>query len=198
MTTTQLIIIVVILTIAAYFFFGKKKKIPVATNKNFEDLSRGDRLEISRFGERNDFFTVEIKNKNKHVESDDSLFWYDFEGITNRNEDFWLQLESIDPVEMNAGITKVDVYDLGRPVEDIMKAGKKEEAFRYAGESFYFDEEGEATCHINEGAKSYEYSYREFTNEKDDKYITIEVADNEEPKAYLSFELELDQVKILS
>lgn len=198
MSTTQIIIIVAILTILAYFLIGRKKKVTPKSNKRLEDLSPTDRIEITGFGKGKERLTVEIKNKNRHAKNDGELYWYEYEGITNRNEDFWLQLESINPYELNGGTTKISVYELGTTLENLMSIDSDEIAFRYGGEDFYFDTDGEATCYTNEGSKGYAYSYREFCNEKDDTYISIEIVENEEPKVYLSFDIEAEQIQIIS
>lgn len=198
MGTTELIIIVVILTVVAYYLFGKKKPSISKTNKKLEDLITSDRFEISEFGPHKDRFTVEVTNKNKHVENGEELFWYEFEGLTNRNEDFWLQLESIDPYELNGGTTKINVYELGTSIEDLMSVTDENLAFRYKGQDFYFDTEGSATRYLNGASSGQNYSYREFTNENEDMFVTIEAVQNEEPKAYLSFDIDPNQIQILS
>ena len=198
MSTLQIAIIIVILAIMAYFLLGKKKKVNQKSNRNLEDLAINDRLEISGFGPHNDFLTVEIKNKNEHTEEQEDLFWYEFEGTTNRNEDFWLQLESIEPYELNGGYTKINIYELGVTVEDLMNQQGDNPAFRYSGQDFFFDCDGDAKCNINGSSKSYLYSYLEFTNEDDDIYITVEAVENEEPIVYLSYNIDVNQIQILS
>ena len=197
MGTTQLIIIVIIITVVLYFLFGNNKKGILRKNKKLEDLSTSDRLEILDFGPYKDCFTVVIKSKNRHEEDDDQLFWYEFEGTTSRNEDFWLQLESIDPYDVNGGTTKVSIYELGTTIENLLSVNNQELAFRYKSDDFFLDTEGKAKFFVNNSESGEDYTYREFINGSGDTFISLEISNNEEAKVYLSFALDISQIVIL-
>ncbi len=195
MENSQFVILLLVLSaIGAYFFFKGKKK---SFNTPLEDLKVGTKLSIKKFGDRKEEFTLEVKSKNRHEAEDGDLFWYEYNCISDRGEEFWLQIESIDPYEINGGNRTLNINELGVAVDDLLKIKEGELAFHYLGQAYYMDSGGSARCYINEGEQSYLYAFIEFYDSTDTKYISVEVVEGENPKVYLSFEIETNQINLL-
>ena len=88
-------------------------------NRDFsiENVGPEGKISISGLGVDNEFLNVTINEKTRHYEGDN--LWYELEGETSKGDPFWLQIESINPYQLNCGNEEVDFNSLGISKRDL-------------------------------------------------------------------------------
>ena len=169
-------------------------------NFTIENIGPGGKFSVSNFGENNDFLNITITDKVLHEEGDN--FWYELEGETSHGDPFWLQIESIDPYDLNGGKDELDFNELGLSTADLESLLVGKESFELDNEKFYLDYAGEARAYTEEDDE-YDsdenfrwYRYWEFINKGSDVYIAIQQFENSTPEVTISYPITQHQLKI--
>lgn len=208
MSLMYIILIAAVIAIIIYFFFFRNKKDEEfrrnsdsarGENKrsfNIENVGIGGSFSISNFGPDSKFFNVTVNQKTRRHEGKN--FWYELEGETSTGDAFWLQIESVDPYELNGGIEELDFDDLGVSTTDMEIMRKGNQGFVLDNEPFFFEGEGEAQCYVNdaEDGDFQWYRYWEFSNEGANAFITVEQFEENHPEASISHPIATHQLKI--
>ena len=204
----NLVYVIVFSLIAAisiyYIFFAKSKNEKEQLQRgnsarefSIENVGPGGKIAISNFGEENTFLNISVTEKTRHHEDDN--FWYELEGKTSQGDDFWLQIEAIDPLVMNAGIEKLDFNTLRLSTSDLEQMRVEKKAFEFNNEQFYFGSKGEARAYSSETQDEDDfrwYRYWNFTNENDTVLISIQQLEDSTPEASISYPIKKNQLRI--
>jgi hypothetical protein len=190
--------LVAIITIY-YLFFAKAKEKPEDRQRDFsiENVSPNGKIAISNFGDNSEFLNITITEKTRHHEGDN--FWYELKGNTSEGEIFWLQIESIDPVELNGGKEDLNFNSLGLSTRDLETLRIEQKAFTLNEEQFYFESGGEAQVHQSDAEDEEDfrwYRYWNFTNEQETVFIAIQQLEDSVPTASLSYPINKSQLRI--
>ena len=212
MDTVYLIAFALIALVVIYYMFFTKKETDnefqrddSMTNNSkelsIENVGIGGKLSISNFGKNSDFLNVTIHNKKTHQEDDN--FWYELEGRTSRGDDFWLQIESIEPLILNGGTERISFNDLGISTNDLENLRAEDKAFQLNDEQYFFDTNGEVKVYddLNSSDEEEEEDfswcrYWEFSNESEKVFISIDQFENGSPEASIAYPILANQLRI--
>ena len=199
---------IVVLLVAAigiyYFFFAKgKKNKEEFKNENqhrtfsIENVGPEGKIGLSNFGEDDEFLNITITEKTRHYEDDN--FWYELDGTTSQGNSFWLQIESINPLEMNGGTEELDFNSLGISTLDLEEMQARKKAFQSHNQQFYFESNGEAQVYQSDSQDDDDfrwYRYWNFTNQEESVFIAIQQLEDLNPRVSISYPIEKNQLRI--
>lgn len=128
--------------------------------------------------------------------------WYEYELFAiNSGKTIYIEYEEDDRIEMYLTIDSFNMRDLPVSSDDIEDMADEEDgSFNFKGTTFFYEDDYKATfSRNNESEKVYLY---EFSNEKEDTFLTIEEwgseKDGYEYKAHLSVYLNENNLEIIS
>ncbi len=195
MSTFSVVIVAAIIGLIIYFVFFRKRKEEIDNREmTIENVGPDGVIAVSNLGGRS--LQVTITDKITHQE--DNHFWFELEGETSEGDDFWLQIESIDPYVLHAGHIEIDFHELGKTLHEMQMLPIGQEVFQYEGETILLDSIGEVQAfnHDDEEDDFRWYKYWELSNHNKDLFVTVEHYEDEHPRVFVSIPLESHQIRI--
>jgi len=172
---------------AAYYVKMQKKKAVSSSSRasrghtaaysgdelRIENVGPGGMIHLSGVGPDMDEFDVTILAKHLYRESGAS--WYELEGEAGHGK-IWIDLEEDDDLALSITLNKMKLRDVGLSKGSLKKMDEDEKgSLRYEGETYYYEDSGEATYYKNgEETRGERIYYWDFENDAGDKLIGVE------------------------
>ena len=184
----------VVCLIIYYFFVRKVKEVIDNRAMTIENVGPDGTLSISGFGGSN----LQVKITDKITHQEDESFWFELEGETEKGDEFWLQIESIEPYVLNAGHVELDFHELGISEHDLHMLPVGQEVFLFEGVKIYLDSIGDVQAFNHEEAEDdfRWYKYWEMSNENKDLFVTAEHYEGGRLRVFVSLPIESHQIRI--